>query len=84
MKKVLERWGCVEIVNAALKGLQSFEWHSIYNLSLTVLVQLLTNLPSSIVYLLVKLRLSPPGATVEKKESSVEETKRLPRTMNYL
>lgn len=28
-------------------------------------------------YLLVKLRISPPGATVEKKELSVEETKRL-------
>jgi hypothetical protein len=33
--------------------------------------------PSSIVYLLVKLRISPPGATVTKKELSVEETKRL-------
>ena len=32
--------------------------------------------PSSIVYLLVKLRISPPGATVVEKELSVEETKR--------
>jgi translocation protein SEC63 len=29
------------------------------------------------VYLLVKLRISPPGATAEKKELNVEETKRL-------
>jgi hypothetical protein len=29
------------------------------------------------VYLLVKLRISPPGASVAKKELGVEETKRL-------
>ena len=34
-KKVLERWGRVEIVDAAFKGLQFFAWHSFYNLSLT-------------------------------------------------
>ena len=44
LKKVLERWGRVGIVDAAFKGLQSFAWHSFYNLSLTVLVQLLMNL----------------------------------------
>ena len=36
--------------------------------------------PSSIVYLLVKLRISPPGVSVAKKELSVEETKRLAQT----
>jgi hypothetical protein len=38
-----------------------------------------TSSESSIVYLLVKLRISPSqaGATVAKKELSVEETKRL-------
>jgi translocation protein SEC63 len=33
--------------------------------------------PSSIVFLLVKLRISPPGVAVAKKDLSVEETKRL-------
>jgi len=59
-KKVMERWGRVEIVDAAFKVIGE---------------SVVT--PSSIVYLLVKLRISPPGATVEKKELSVEETKRL-------
>jgi translocation protein SEC63 len=59
-KRVMERWGRVEIVDAAFKVIgESFVT------------------PSSIVYLLVKLRISPPGATVTKKELSVEETKRL-------
>lgn len=33
--------------------------------------------PSSIVFLLVKLRISPPGVAVANKDLSVEETKRL-------
>ena len=49
---------------------------SIYILSLTN-IQLLANLSSLIVYLLVKLWISPLSATVVKKELSVEETKRL-------
>ena len=36
--------------------------------------------PSSIVFLLVKLRITPPGITVVKKDLSVEETKRLVQT----
>lgn len=33
-KKVMERWGHVEIVDASFKGLQSFTWHLFYLLSL--------------------------------------------------
>ena len=52
----------------------------LYSLSLTnvgTVIGKTVVTPSSIVYLLVKLRISPPGATVEKKELGVEETKRL-------
>ena len=78
-RKFWKDGGRVEIVDAALKGLQSFAWHSFYNLSLThsTVIGESVITPSSIVYLLVKLRISPPGAAVEKKELSVEETKRL-------
>ena len=80
VKKVLEKWGHVEIVDACFKGLQSFAWHSFFILSLTNIDTVIGETvvtPSSIVYLLVKLRISPPGVTVAKKELSVEETKRL-------
>ena len=52
----------------------------IITLSLTVIAIVIGEsmvAPSSIVFLLVKLRISPPGVTVEKKDLSVEETKRL-------
>ena len=55
-------------------------WHSFYLLSLTNIGTVIGEsivTPSSIVYLLVKLRISPPGVKVAKKELSVEETKRL-------
>ena len=55
-------------------------WHSSHLLSLTNIGTVIGEsivTPSSIVYLLVKLRISPPGVKVAKKELSVEETKRL-------
>ena len=80
-KTVLEKWGRVEIVDACFKGLPSFaKAFILYSLSLTNIGTVIGETvvtPSSIVYLLVKLRISPPGATVEKRELSVEETKRL-------
>lgn len=33
--------------------------------------------PSSIIFLVVKLRISPPGSSTERKELSVDETKRI-------
>lgn len=53
---------------------------SFYFLSLTDIYAVIGEsivTPSSIVFLLVKLRISPPGVTVAKKDLSVEETKRL-------
>lgn len=80
VKKALERWGHVEIVDAAFKGLQSFACHPFHILLLidinTVIGESIVT-PSSIVFLLVKLRISPPGIPAAKKDLSVEETKRL-------
>ena len=76
-KAVLEKWGRVEIVDASFKGLQSFAWHSFSLTNIATVIGETVVTPSSIVYLLVKLRISPPGATGAKKELSVEETKRL-------
>ena len=78
-KAVLEKWGRVEIVDASFKGLQSFAWHSFSLTSIATVIGETVVTPSSIVYLLVKLRISPPGATGAKKETSVEveETNRL-------
>ena len=78
-KTVLEKWGRVKIVDACFKGLPSFAKKFIlYSLSLTNIGTVIGKTvvtPSSIVYLLVKLQISPPSATVEKKELSIEETK---------
>ncbi|KAF8960275.1 translocation protein sec63 [Flammula alnicola] len=63
VKKAMEKWSHVDIVSASFKVIGE---------------RIVT--PSSIIYLLVKLRISPPGAAPsEKKELSVEETKRAVR-----
>ncbi|KAF5322656.1 hypothetical protein D9619_001280 [Psilocybe cf. subviscida] len=63
VKKALDKWaGKVDIVDATFRVIGE---------------KIVT--PSSIIYLLVKLRLTPPGAPTqekEKKELTVEETKR--------
>ncbi|KAJ3507822.1 hypothetical protein NLJ89_g6088 [Agrocybe chaxingu] len=62
VRKAMEKWGRVEIVDAAFKVIGE-----------TVIA------PSSIIYLLVKLRITPPGANkdIEPKDLSVDETKKL-------
>ncbi|KAF8996806.1 Sec63 Brl domain-containing protein [Cyathus striatus] len=60
VKKALEKWGRVEIVDAAFK----------------VIGERVVS-PSSMINLVVKLRISPPGSKVTKKEPDVEEAKRL-------
>lgn len=77
VKKALERWGSIEVVDAAFKGMF---------ISLPQLTQDDENLPpvigervvtpSSIVFLVVKLRLTPPGKTIERRELTVDETKK--------
>ncbi|KAF7775868.1 hypothetical protein Agabi119p4_4261 [Agaricus bisporus var. burnettii] len=59
VRKALERWGAIDIVDAAFKV--------IGERGVT---------PSSIVFLVLKLRISPPGKKVQRKELSVDETKR--------
>ncbi|CAA7269196.1 unnamed protein product [Cyclocybe aegerita] len=62
VRKAMEKWGRVEIVDAAFKVIGE-----------AVIA------PSSIIYLLVKLRITPPGANkdIEPKDLSVDETKKL-------
>ncbi|RDB15649.1 Translocation protein sec63 [Hypsizygus marmoreus] len=60
VKKAMEKWGHVEIVDAAFKVIGE---------------RVVT--PSSIVYLVLKLRISPPATKpVEEKELDADETKR--------
>lgn len=60
VKKAIEKWGRVDLVSASFKVIGE---------------RIVT--PSSIIYLLVKLRITPPKAeTAEKKELSVDETKK--------
>jgi len=60
VKKAIDRWGRVEIVDASFK----------------VIGERVVS-PSAIVYLVVKLRLSPPGVSNDQRDLSVEETKRV-------
>jgi translocation protein SEC63 len=63
VKKAIERWGRVDLVSASFKVIGE---------------RIVT--PSSIIYLLVKLRIAPPRAeTAEKRELSVDETKKAVR-----
>ena len=75
-KTALERWALVEIVDAASKGCSLSPGIHLYSLLLTTNIGPVIGesvvTPSSIVNLLVKLRISPPGAIVAKKELSVE------------
>ncbi|TFK35050.1 DnaJ-domain-containing protein [Crucibulum laeve] len=59
VKKAVQKWGRIELVDAAFKVIGE-----------RIIV------PSSIIYLVVKLRISPPGTKTEK-ELSVDETKRV-------
>ncbi|KAF5363456.1 hypothetical protein D9756_000996 [Leucocoprinus leucothites] len=59
VKKALERWGAIEVVDAAFKVIGE---------------RVVT--PSSIVFLVVKLRLVPPNKKIERRELTVEETKK--------
>lgn len=60
VRKAMEKWGRIEIVDAAFKVIGE---------------RVVT--PSSIIFLVVKLRLVPPGVSTEKKDLSVDETKRI-------
>ncbi|PPQ71741.1 hypothetical protein CVT24_006505 [Panaeolus cyanescens] len=61
VKRAIQKWGKVEIVDAAFKVIGE---------------RVIT--PSSIIYLHVKLRLSPPGTkATEPKDLTVDETKKL-------
>ncbi|KAF8189741.1 Sec63 Brl domain-containing protein [Pholiota molesta] len=63
VKKAIERWGRVDLVSASFKVIGE---------------RIVT--PSSIIYLLVKLRITPPRAeAAEKRELSVDETKKAVR-----
>ncbi|KIK01087.1 hypothetical protein K443DRAFT_99264 [Laccaria amethystina LaAM-08-1] len=72
VKKAMEKWGRVEMVDASFKGtsLLSSSFCS------TVIGERVVA-PSSIIFLVVKLRISPPGLSTETKELSVDETKRI-------
>ncbi|TEB29020.1 translocation protein sec63 [Coprinellus micaceus] len=60
VRKALEKWGRIEIVDAAFKVIGE---------------RIVT--PSSIIFLVVKLRIVPPGTNTETKDLSVDETKRV-------
>lgn len=60
IKKAMEKWGRVEMVDASFKVIGE---------------RVVT--PSSIIFLVVKLRITPPGLSTERKELSVDETKRI-------
>ena len=60
VRKAMEKWGRIEIVDAAFKVIGE---------------RIVT--PSSIIFLVVKLRLAPPGTNTETKDLSVDETKRV-------
>lgn len=55
--------------------MSSFYFLSLTTINIVIGETIVT--PSSIVFLLVKLRITPPGVTVVKKDLSVDETKRL-------
>ncbi|KXN80902.1 Translocation protein sec63 [Leucoagaricus sp. SymC.cos] len=59
IKKALEKWGTIDIVDVAFKVIGE---------------RVVT--PSSIVFLVVKLRLIPPSKQIQRRELSVDETKK--------
>lgn len=82
VKRALDSWGRLEVVDATFKGKCAFSpalYSTLLMLVLTVIGERLVT-PSAIVYLVVKLRLSPPRGSSPPspiKEKDVEETKRL-------
>ncbi|KDR74324.1 hypothetical protein GALMADRAFT_70989 [Galerina marginata CBS 339.88] len=79
VKKALEKWGRVDIVDASFKGVSLvylMQNSLIPTRSVVIGERIVT--PSSIIYLLVKLRISPPGAGSEVKEEelTVDEKKK--------
>ncbi|KAF8164785.1 Sec63 Brl domain-containing protein [Crassisporium funariophilum] len=70
VKKAMEKWGHVEIVC-------SYSFECLFMLMIDIVIGERIVTPSSIVFLLIKLRISPPGPATETKERSVDETKRI-------
>lgn len=77
VRRTLEKWGRVEIVEATFRGKPLFLiMPDLYSRSIVIGETIVT--PSAIVYLLVKLRMMPPGSRpADTKELTVDETKRL-------
>jgi translocation protein SEC63 len=80
-RKALRLWGRLEIVNVAFKGTSTLTLVYLlgYLIRAAVIGERIVT-PSSIVYLVVKLRLVPPTDTASVKEEAaldVDETKRI-------
>ncbi|KAG6884804.1 hypothetical protein C0993_008168 [Termitomyces sp. T159_Od127] len=81
IKTVLAKWGRVEIVDAVFKGIvihaSSFPFFPFSLLTSSSVIGERTVTPSSIVFLVVKLKISPPGSTaVQEKKLDANEIKR--------
>lgn len=79
VRRAIAKWGRLEIVDAAFKGAFYFLHEPNYVLSLIHFNRLVIGerivTPSSIVFLVVKLRLSPPSTSDVEKELDVAELK---------
>lgn len=81
-KRALQRWGRLELVDATFKGLCYLVSALHYTSNrVTIVIGERIVIPSSIVYLVVKLRLSPHGgSSTPTKEKDADETKRIIKT----
>jgi len=76
VKKAIEKWGRVEIVDASFKGTLIYIWLQ-HELTFRLVIGERVVSPNAIVFFVVKLRLTPPGLSTEQKDLSVEDTKRV-------
>jgi translocation protein SEC63 len=79
VRRAIEKWGRLELVDAAFKGVlhtchQPQFVLSLIHLNPSVIGERIVT-PSSIVFLVVKLRLSPPSTSAVEKELGVAELK---------
>lgn len=78
VKKAVDYWGRLEVVDASFKGGHLSKEFTLFDINWRVVIGERIVAPQSIVFLLVKLRIVPPTTPkAEKKDNSVDETKRL-------
>lgn len=81
VRKALSQWGRVQIVDVSFRGSFPLAPVLVHVLIFLVIGERLIT-PSSIVYLVVKLRVAPPGAELQTEETmDGEEVKRLGRAV---